>query len=109
MPPQAISMVFTVEQGGGKGSSNGNQKQSPQDGHSFDEALEMTGFGRVQIVLVILSGLGMMASINEAMGMSIILPAAQCDLDLDAAEKGIVGGAVFLGTFLGHCGVVQKY
>ncbi|XP_053681031.1 synaptic vesicle glycoprotein 2B-like [Anopheles nili] len=40
----------------------------------------------------------MMASINEAMGMSIILPASQCDLDLDAGQKGIVGGAVFLGT-----------
>ncbi|XP_052865858.1 synaptic vesicle glycoprotein 2B-like [Anopheles cruzii] len=40
----------------------------------------------------------MMSSLNEAMGMSIILPAAQCDLDLDAGQKGIVGGAVFLGT-----------
>ncbi|ETN64600.1 synaptic vesicle glycoprotein 2B [Anopheles darlingi] len=98
MAPQAISMVFTVEQGASGKAMDQRKDTTPQDGHSFDEALELAGFGRVQIVLVILSGLGMMASINEAMGMSIILPAAQCDLDLNAAEKGIVGGAVFLGT-----------
>ncbi|XP_050069564.1 synaptic vesicle glycoprotein 2B-like [Anopheles maculipalpis] len=96
MAPSAVSMVFTVENAKSPGSLEKGQK--PPDGHSFDEALELAGFGKVQIVLSILAGLGMMASINEAMGMSIILPASQCDLDLDAGEKGIVGGAVFLGT-----------
>uniref|UniRef100_A0A182K1D9 Major facilitator superfamily (MFS) profile domain-containing protein n=1 Tax=Anopheles christyi TaxID=43041 RepID=A0A182K1D9_9DIPT len=96
MAPSAVSMVFTVESAKTAGALEKGQK--PPDGHSFDEALELAGFGRVQIVLSILAGLGMMASINEAMGMSIILPASQCDLDLDAGEKGIVGGAVFLGT-----------
>uniref|UniRef100_A0A182S6I4 Major facilitator superfamily (MFS) profile domain-containing protein n=1 Tax=Anopheles maculatus TaxID=74869 RepID=A0A182S6I4_9DIPT len=96
MAPSAVSMVFTVENAKTPGSLEKGQK--PPDGHSFDEALELAGFGKVQIVLSILAGLGMMASINEAMGMSIILPASQCDLDLDAGEKGIVGGAVFLGT-----------
>ncbi|XP_040155596.1 synaptic vesicle glycoprotein 2B-like isoform X1 [Anopheles arabiensis] len=94
MAPSAVSMVFTVEKTVGALEKG----QKPPGGHSFDEALELAGFGRVQIVLSILAGLGMMASINEAMGMSIILPASQCDLDLDAGEKGIVGGAVFLGT-----------
>lgn len=97
MAPSAVSMVFTVE-GGKQANAAEKGHKPPDDGHSFDEALELAGFGRVQIVLSILSGLGMMASINEAMGMSIILPASQCDLDLDAGEKGIVGGAVFLGT-----------
>uniref|UniRef100_A0A182N5S5 Major facilitator superfamily (MFS) profile domain-containing protein n=1 Tax=Anopheles dirus TaxID=7168 RepID=A0A182N5S5_9DIPT len=96
MAPSAVSMVFTVESV--KSPDALEKGRKPPDGHSFDEALELAGFGRVQIVLSILAGLGMMASINEAMGMSIILPASQCDLDLDAGEKGIVGGAVFLGT-----------
>ncbi|XP_053698270.1 synaptic vesicle glycoprotein 2B-like [Sabethes cyaneus] len=38
-----------------------------------------------------------MASINEAMGMSIILPASRCDLDLDPGEQGMIGGAISLG------------
>lgn len=96
MAPSAVSMVFTVESF--KSADALEKGRKPPDGHSFDEALELAGFGRVQIVLSILAGLGMMASINEAMGMSIILPASQCDLDLDAGEKGIVGGAIFLGT-----------
>ncbi|XP_050078762.1 synaptic vesicle glycoprotein 2B-like [Anopheles maculipalpis] len=69
----------------------------PQDGHSMDEALELIGFGKVQIVLSILSGVSMMTVVNEAVGMSIVLPVAQCDLHFSAWEKGIIGGSMLLG------------
>ncbi|XP_058811375.1 synaptic vesicle glycoprotein 2B-like [Topomyia yanbarensis] len=82
-------MVFTVE----KIPSPEQWKRS----HSFEEALELVGFGRAQVLLVILSGCSIMASINEAMGLSIILPASRCDLLLDPGESGMVGGAIFLG------------
>ncbi|XP_062540165.1 synaptic vesicle glycoprotein 2B-like [Armigeres subalbatus] len=90
MAPSSVSMVFTVEPVNGQKS----QKRC----HTYDEALELVGFGRAQIFLIILSGFSIMASINEAMGMSIILPASQCDLALDAGQKGMIGGAVFLGV-----------
>ncbi|XP_062706691.1 synaptic vesicle glycoprotein 2B-like [Aedes albopictus] len=88
-PPCSVSMVFSVE-----------PIKAPQwqkRSHSYEEALELVGYGRAQILLVMLSGFAIMASINEAMGLSIILPASQCDLGLDPGEKGMIGGAIFLG------------
>lgn len=41
-----------------------------------------------------------MAVLNETMGMMIIIPAAQCDLKLTAADKGIIGAMGFLGKCL---------
>ncbi|XP_053666984.1 synaptic vesicle glycoprotein 2B-like [Anopheles marshallii] len=66
-------------------------------GHSIDDALELAGFGKVQICLSILSGVSMMTVVNEAVGMSIILPVSQCDLQFSAWEKGILGGSMLLG------------
>lgn len=86
-PPCSVSMVFSVEP------FKPVQKRS----HTYDEALELIGFGRAQFYLVLLSGFSIMASINEAMGLSIILPASHCDLGLDPGEKGMIGGAIFLG------------
>ncbi|XP_058448628.1 synaptic vesicle glycoprotein 2B-like [Malaya genurostris] len=84
-------MVFTVEK------IRSEKDQPRQLAYSFDEALELIGFGRAQVLLVILSGCSIMASINEAMGLSIILPASRCDLVLDPGEAGMVGGVIFLG------------
>uniref|UniRef100_A0A182N5S6 Major facilitator superfamily (MFS) profile domain-containing protein n=1 Tax=Anopheles dirus TaxID=7168 RepID=A0A182N5S6_9DIPT len=39
-----------------------------------------------------------MTVLNETVGMSIILPVAQCDLRLTAWEKGIIGGSIYLGA-----------
>uniref|UniRef100_A0A3F2Z0Y2 Major facilitator superfamily (MFS) profile domain-containing protein n=1 Tax=Anopheles minimus TaxID=112268 RepID=A0A3F2Z0Y2_9DIPT len=39
----------------------------------------------------------MMTVVNEAVGMSIILPVSQCDLGFSAWEKGILGGSMLLG------------
>lgn len=90
-PPCSVDVVFTVEP----------VKVPPvqkKRSHTYDEALELVGFGRAQVCLVMLSGFSIMASINEAMGLSIILPASECDLGLDPGEKGMIGGAVFLGV-----------
>ncbi|XP_053686348.1 synaptic vesicle glycoprotein 2B-like [Sabethes cyaneus] len=68
--------------------------------YTYDEALKEAGFGRAQISLTILCGFCLMASANESMGVGIILPASQCDLELDLSRKGLVGGAVFLGVMI---------
>ncbi|XP_062706686.1 synaptic vesicle glycoprotein 2C-like [Aedes albopictus] len=69
-------------------------------GHSYDDALKEAGFGRAQIWMTVLCGFSVMASANESMGMGIILPASQCDLDLDMSRKGIISGAVFMGIMV---------
>ncbi|XP_053672309.1 synaptic vesicle glycoprotein 2B-like [Anopheles nili] len=77
----------------------GEERKHPYS-HSLDEALELTGFGRAQIVLLFLSGVCLMTVVNEAIGIGIILPKARCDLNINPWEEGIVGGAIFLGVMI---------
>ncbi|XP_055585475.1 synaptic vesicle glycoprotein 2B-like [Uranotaenia lowii] len=84
------SAIFTVEKV--------KQEIDSKRTHTFEEALELAGFGRAQLILLFLSGCTMMASIIESMGISIILPASDCDLLMDPGEKGMIGGAIFLGV-----------
>lgn len=42
-------------------------------------------------------GLILMAVINETMGMAIIIPAAQCDLELSSSRKGVISAVSFSG------------
>lgn len=57
------------------------------------------GFGKVQILVTLCCGLIVMEVITESMMMSIIMPAAQCDLKLTSTDKGILSTAVFLGNY----------
>ncbi|XP_058454662.1 synaptic vesicle glycoprotein 2A-like [Malaya genurostris] len=68
--------------------------------YTYEKALKEAGFGRAQVILMFLCGFAMMSSINESMGMGLILPASQCDLELDLNRKGIIGGVVFVGVLI---------
>lgn len=72
--------------------------QRKAQAHNFEDALELVGFGRAQIFLTFFSGCSMMVAMTESFGMSFIISAGHCDLGLDIGQKGLVGGAVFLGT-----------
>lgn len=65
----------------------------------------MAGFGKIQIFILFVSGLVLMAAITETMGMSIIMPAAQCDLELTSSRKGIVSSISIVGKkfFITFC------
>ncbi|XP_058840085.1 synaptic vesicle glycoprotein 2B-like [Topomyia yanbarensis] len=63
----------------------------------FEDALDQVGFGRVQLETTLLCCLIVMATICETMGISVILPAAKCDLGLETGNQGILSGSTFLG------------
>lgn len=65
--------------------------------YSYEDVLDMIGFGKTQIIVLLVSGLLLMAVINETMGMSIITIASQCDFSTTSMEKGLMGGAAFIG------------
>ncbi|XP_055588280.1 synaptic vesicle glycoprotein 2B-like [Uranotaenia lowii] len=66
----------------------------------LDDALDRVGFGRSQIEILIVCSAIMMTIVTETMGMSIILPAAKCDLKLGSADQGLLQGATFLGIVM---------
>lgn len=71
--------------------------------HSYEEALELAGFGPAQYVLTFLSGCCLMAAMNESIVISFVLSAGHCDLGLDARQVGMIGGVIFLGKLVGVC------
>ncbi|XP_055588279.1 synaptic vesicle glycoprotein 2B [Uranotaenia lowii] len=81
-----------------------DRKKHPSFGetksHSFDEAIDIVGFGRTGWQVFLVSALVMLAVINETMGISIIIPAARCDLNLSATDKGMLTGVSFAGIIL---------
>lgn len=115
------SAVDITEQNNGKHPSEGKSEEnvspeprlsiisSPKDdlskdnttdiSHEYEEVLDIIGFGKVQLIVLLTCGLLLMMVINETMGMSIITIASQCDFSTSAMEKAIMSGAAFVGEW----------
>ncbi|XP_044727137.1 synaptic vesicle glycoprotein 2B-like isoform X2 [Chrysoperla carnea] len=67
----------------------------------FERALEAAGFGRFHYLLLTICGL---IYLNTAVGItaiSFVLPAAQCDLQMNSGDKGLLIAAPMLGMVIG--------
>lgn len=49
------------------------------------------------MILIVLTGLGLMGSVIENVNVSYILPFAKCDLKLTTSEQGLLTSVSFLG------------
>ncbi|XP_029722798.2 synaptic vesicle glycoprotein 2B [Aedes albopictus] len=78
----------------------GQAKDEEPKSHTFDEAIDIVGFGRTGWQVFLVSALIMLAVINETMGISILIPASHCDLNLSATDKGVLTGVSFAGIIL---------
>ncbi|KAL9693626.1 hypothetical protein quinque_012911 [Culex quinquefasciatus] len=108
----APSVESVVESGGGRvfiveplAATGGDGKElakrgTEQKSHTFDEAIDVAGFGRTSWQVFLVSALIMLAVLNETMGISILIPAAHCDLHLSATDKGMLTGVSFAGIIL---------
>ncbi|XP_035902736.1 synaptic vesicle glycoprotein 2A [Anopheles stephensi] len=90
--------VFTIE--GSKVPANGLVADPESKSYTFDEVIDIIGFGRTTWHIFIASSVIMMAVLNETMGISIVIPAAQCDLQLSATDKGLLTGVSFAGIIV---------
>lgn len=68
---------------------------------TLDEALDRAGFGRFQKKLMVICGLGWAADAMEVLLISFALPAIAQEWNLNAAQKGLLGTAIFLGMLAG--------
>uniref|UniRef100_A0A8D8BC50 Synaptic vesicle 2-related protein n=1 Tax=Culex pipiens TaxID=7175 RepID=A0A8D8BC50_CULPI len=103
----APSVESVVESGGGRvfiveplAVGDGKElakRGTEQKSHTFDEAIDIAGFGRTSWQVFLVSALIMLAVLNETMGISILIPAAHCDLHLSATDKGMLTGVSFAG------------
>uniref|UniRef100_A0A182RE84 Major facilitator superfamily (MFS) profile domain-containing protein n=1 Tax=Anopheles funestus TaxID=62324 RepID=A0A182RE84_ANOFN len=92
------SPVFTIE--GNNVTANKSVADPESKSYTFDEVIDIIGFGRTTWHIFIASSITMMAVLNETMGISIVIPAAQCDLHLSATDKGLLTGVSFAGIIV---------
>lgn len=67
---------------------------------TLDDALARTEFGKFNYVLIVLTGAVLGCVFLETVSINVILPVAQCDLDLTTQNKGLLGTVGFIGLIL---------
>ncbi|KAL7045032.1 hypothetical protein ACKWTF_002134 [Chironomus riparius] len=65
---------------------------------SCEDAIAEIGFGKVQILVLFAAFLILANTLAETMGISFVIPAAVCDLNLTTSDKGLLSGMTFLGV-----------
>lgn len=68
--------------------------------HTLDEALEKIKFGKFNVYLMIICGAILSCSFIETTSVNLVLPIAQCELDLSNTDKGLLGAIGYVGIIL---------
>lgn len=63
----------------------------------FETAVTATGFGKFNLILMLLFIPAGWTSVLQTVSMSYVLPAAQCDLNLSVRDKGMLNAAPYIG------------
>lgn len=67
---------------------------------TLENALEKTGFGKFNVALIVLAGAILAAVFLETVSINIILPVAQCDLQMTNQNKGLLSAVGFIGIIV---------
>lgn len=63
----------------------------------FEAAIEATGYGKFNVLLLLIAIPCCTSSIFSTSAMSYILPSAECDLDLSLLNKGMLNAVTYAG------------
>lgn len=76
------------------------EKVQSIDNVSLEDALERTGFGMSNWILIVLSGAILGAVFMETVSINVILPVAQCELQMTNQHKGLLSAIGFIGVIV---------
>nr|CAD7262956.1 unnamed protein product [Timema shepardi] len=75
----------------------GAEKKNGKETVDFETAIALTGQGRFHYRLMFGCGFCLVAMVCELYGTSYLLPAAQCDFQMSAQEKGLLNSIGLIG------------
>lgn len=75
-------------------------KMDPVKSLTLESALEKTGFGKFNAILIALSGAALSAVFMETVSINYILPVAQCDLQMTNQNKSLLSAIGFIGIIV---------
>lgn len=64
---------------------------------TVNQALEKTGFGKFNILLLLVTSLVMFNTLLEGLGISYVLPIVNCEFKLNSFENGLLTAVNILG------------
>ncbi|XP_037867556.1 putative transporter svop-1 [Bombyx mori] len=65
---------------------------------SYDTAMDLTGFGIYNIIMLTSCCLIILAMYMDIFGFSVVMPAVACDMDLTTAEQGLLSAIPLIGV-----------
>ncbi|KAM3956292.1 LOW QUALITY PROTEIN: synaptic vesicle glycoprotein 2C-like [Aphomia sociella] len=74
-----------------------SKKREGENEMFFEDAFEIAGHGKFNHLVLLTSGMIMLNVSMESLGMSYVITAAECDLQLTSEHKGLVNAAAFIG------------
>lgn len=67
---------------------------------TLDDALARTGFGKFNYILIVLTGAVLGCVFLETVSINVILPVAQCDLEMTTQNKSLLSTVGFVGLIV---------
>ncbi|CAH0673811.1 unnamed protein product [Spodoptera exigua] len=67
---------------------------------SFEDALDLTGFGKYNVGMLITCCLLILAMYMDIFGFSVVLPAMACDMSLNTSQQGLLSAIPLIGLIL---------
>ncbi|KAI8125492.1 hypothetical protein FF38_02310 [Lucilia cuprina] len=87
-----------------KGDHKARSLEDDKTPADFEKAISTAGFGRFNIFLLLVACPAAMASVVETAVISYILPSAECDLNLNLLDKGILNAITYCGMIISAIG-----
>uniref|UniRef100_A0A1A9VEM9 Major facilitator superfamily (MFS) profile domain-containing protein n=1 Tax=Glossina austeni TaxID=7395 RepID=A0A1A9VEM9_GLOAU len=76
-------------------------KEEEAEETDFETAIAIAGFGAFNILLLSAAALSIFATLFSATSMSFVIPTAECDLQLDLNQKGLLNAITYAGMITG--------
>lgn len=99
--PKKQQQQTKFQNGNGDLIKNSNQQLNHIIKADFEQAIELTGYGKFHYLLLAICGLVSTSEEMDVISMSFILPSAQCDLELNTQTKGWLNSIIFIGMMVG--------
>ncbi|KAJ8724633.1 hypothetical protein PYW08_016107 [Mythimna loreyi] len=68
--------------------------------YRFEEALDLTGFGKYNVGMLITCCFLILAMYLDIFGFSVVLPAMACDMSLSSSQQGLLSSIPLIGVIL---------
>lgn len=79
------------------------ERKKENNGADFETAVSATGFGKFNLIYLILCAPSVFANQFEGTTLSYVLPAAECDLKLTLQDKGLLNAISYIGKLQEFC------